>query len=138
NPLLFSIRGMRLAHMHNAKSREHAHTCRKARAIFKLRYKKNQLSGSVVLMQLPGSLNKLHLANNRLSGSLDLTRLISSMARLNAGNNSFSGTVNLSQLSQGLKGLFLSSNELSDEVFISDKLFKKLSVRGTKLIMRIE
>ena len=36
---LFSIRGMRLAHMHNAKSREHAHTCRKARAIFKLRYK---------------------------------------------------------------------------------------------------
>ena len=36
---LFSIRGMRIAHMHNAKSREHAHTCRKARAIFKLRYK---------------------------------------------------------------------------------------------------
>ncbi|KNH09096.1 hypothetical protein XU18_0606 [Perkinsela sp. CCAP 1560/4] len=36
---LFSIRGMRLAHMHNAKSREHAHTCRKARAILKLRYK---------------------------------------------------------------------------------------------------
>ncbi|KNH07510.1 hypothetical protein XU18_2042 [Perkinsela sp. CCAP 1560/4] len=33
---LFSIRGMRLAHMNNAKSREHAHTCRKARAI--LRY----------------------------------------------------------------------------------------------------
>ncbi|KNH09469.1 Zinc finger C2H2-like protein [Perkinsela sp. CCAP 1560/4] len=31
---------MRLAHMNNAKSREHAHTCRKARAIFKLRYKK--------------------------------------------------------------------------------------------------
>ncbi|KNH08406.1 hypothetical protein XU18_1070 [Perkinsela sp. CCAP 1560/4] len=36
---LFSIRGMRLAHKNNAKSREHAHTCRKARAIFKLRYK---------------------------------------------------------------------------------------------------
>ena len=36
---LFSIRGMRLAHTNNAKSREHAHTCRKARAILKLRYK---------------------------------------------------------------------------------------------------
>ena len=33
---------MRLAHMNNAKSREHAHTCRKARAIFKLRYKKKK------------------------------------------------------------------------------------------------
>ena len=40
---LFSIRGMRLAHMHNGKSREHAHTCRKARAIFKLRYKKKSI-----------------------------------------------------------------------------------------------
>ena len=42
---------MRLAHMNNAKSREHAHTCRKARAIFILRYKTNKttnaLSGSV-------------------------------------------------------------------------------------------
>ena len=47
---LFSIRGMRLAHMNNAKSKEHAHTCRKARAIFKLRYKKktkNALNGTV-------------------------------------------------------------------------------------------
>ena len=45
---LFSIRGMRLAHMINAKSREHAHTCRKARAICKLRYKQtNVLSGTV-------------------------------------------------------------------------------------------
>ena len=36
--------------MNNAKSKEHAHTCRKARAIFKLRYKKktkNALSGTV-------------------------------------------------------------------------------------------
>ncbi|KNH06149.1 hypothetical protein XU18_2974 [Perkinsela sp. CCAP 1560/4] len=44
---LFSIRGMRLAHMNNAKSREHAHTRLKARAISKLRYKnknKKQLS----------------------------------------------------------------------------------------------
>ena len=42
---LYSIRGMRLAHTNNAKSREHAHTCRKARAILKLRYKnKNKKS----------------------------------------------------------------------------------------------
>ena len=41
---LFSIRGMRLAHKNNAKSREHAHTCRKARAIFKLRYKNKTIS----------------------------------------------------------------------------------------------
>ena len=57
---LFSIRGMRLAHMHNAKSREHAHTCRKARAILKLRYKKkkkNQLSGAVCLTSLPPALD---------------------------------------------------------------------------------
>ena len=56
---LFSIRGMRLAHKNNAKSREHAHTCRKARAICKLRYKnkkKNQLSGSVDLDNIPKQL----------------------------------------------------------------------------------
>ena len=34
--------------MNNVKSREHAHTCRKARAIFKLRYKKKDFSGKVV------------------------------------------------------------------------------------------
>ena len=32
NPLLFSIRGIRLAHMNTDKSRWRAHTCRKARA----------------------------------------------------------------------------------------------------------
>ena len=83
---------MRLAHTNNAKSREHAHTCRKARAILKLRYK-----------------NK---------------------------TNSFCGTVDLSQLPQGLKRLCLSDNELSGEVFISDKLFDRVSVRYTKLIKR--
>ncbi|KNH05181.1 hypothetical protein XU18_3744 [Perkinsela sp. CCAP 1560/4] len=62
---------MRLAHMYNAKSREHAHTCRKARAIFKLRYKKkikkNQLGGSVVLTQLPSNLKCFILASNYFS-----------------------------------------------------------------------
>ena len=66
---LFSIRGMRLAHMHNAKSREHAHTCRKARAIFKLRYKNktNKLTGSLDLDSLPHAFRKLYLSNNKFT-----------------------------------------------------------------------
>ena len=58
--------------MNNAKSREHAHTCRKARAIFKLRYKNknktNSFSGTVDLSQLPQGLEKLYLSDNELSG----------------------------------------------------------------------
>ena len=227
---LFSIRGMRLAHMYNAKSREHAHTCRKARAIFKLRYKNktnhlsgtldlaylptsivrlslgsnaftasinlerlpermeyldisenklsgslkldslpdtltlfnargnqfsgsvdlirlqaamenlflgsNRLSGSVVLTRLPESLDSLYFSDNHFSGALNLTRLPPYMSVLELHNNSFCGTVDLSQLPQGLKRLCLSDNELSGEVFISDKLFDRVSVRYTKLIKR--
>ena len=126
--------------MHNAKSREHAHTCRKARAILKLRYKKkikkNQLSGSVVLTQLPGRLEKLYLARNKFSGSLDLTQLPPHMSNLFLNNNSFSGRVDLSQLPRGLVRLYLSDNELSGEAFLSDELFDRVHVVDTTVIKR--
>ena len=59
--------------MHNAKSREHAHTCRKARAIFKLRYKNKQtniFSGTIDLGHLPLTVSHLSASNNNLSGTL--------------------------------------------------------------------
>ena len=61
--------------MHNAKSREHAHTCRKARAIFKLRYKNknkqtNIFSGTIDLGHLPPTVSHLSASNNNLSGTL--------------------------------------------------------------------
>ena len=92
---LFSIRGMRLAHMHNAKSREHAHTCRKARAIFKLRYKesKHQLSGTICLTALPLALESMYLDGNNFEGSLDFTRLPESMRYIQLSGNRFSGTI---------------------------------------------
>ena len=101
--------------MHNAKSREHAHTCRKARAIFKLRYKKKK---------------------NRFSGSLDLTRLPSGqhIFELHLQNNAFSGTVDLSQLPEGLERLNLSDNALSGEVFIPDAFFDIVDTIYTRLI----
>ena len=58
--------------MNNAKSREHAHTCRKARAIFKLRYKNkqtNEFTGEISLKNLPKGLKSLALAENQLSGT---------------------------------------------------------------------
>ena len=124
--------------MINAKSREHAHTCRKARAIFKLRYKEeeDQFSGSVVLTQLPCNIKYLHLSFNQFSGSLDLTRLPPNILQLHPYNNSFSGTVNLSQLPQEFYNLDLSDNELSGEVFISEDLFDIVQAEHTKLIKR--
>ena len=59
--------------MNNAKSREHAHTCRKARAIFKLRYKKN-LTGTLDCASLPTSLKKLSLESNAFTGLIGLER----------------------------------------------------------------
>ena len=65
--------------MHNAKSREHAHTCRKARAIFKLRYKnkkQNSFSGTVDLSQLPQGLTLLNLSVNELSGEVFISDVL--------------------------------------------------------------
>ncbi|KNH05704.1 leucine-rich repeat [Perkinsela sp. CCAP 1560/4] len=97
---------------------------------------KHQLSGSVVLTQLPSCLEYLDLASNQFTGALDLTRLPSSMCILYLYSNSFSGTVDLSQLPQKLECLTLSGNGLSGEVFISDALFEDIEVGGTKIIKR--
>ena len=55
--------------MNNVKSREHAHTCRKARAIFKLRYKNknNALSGTLNLDDLPVSMQEVDLSCNNFT-----------------------------------------------------------------------
>ena len=115
---LFSIRGMRLAHMHNAKSREHAHTCRKARAIFKLRYKnkQNELSGTICLTSLPPALTLLRLNKNNFTGSLDLTRLPEHLRSIRLSDNMFSGEVDVSQLPKKLKDLGAQNNRLSGTV----------------------
>ncbi|KNH07233.1 hypothetical protein XU18_2096, partial [Perkinsela sp. CCAP 1560/4] len=112
---LFSIRGMRLAHMHNAKSREHAHTCRKARAIFKLRYKNktNQLSGSLKLDSLPDTLTDFDAHYNKFQGSVDLTRLPAALEFLNLSENHLSGSVVLTQIPSNLEILNLSCNRFS-------------------------
>ena len=92
---LFSIRGMRLAHMHNAKSREHAHTYRKARAILKLRYKnknKNNLTGTLDLASLPISMENLNLAGNKFTGSIGLERLPARMESIRVFCNQLSGS----------------------------------------------
>ena len=117
NHLLFSIRGMRLAHMNNAKSREHAHTCRKARAIFKLRYKKqkkkNAFTGSIDLGRLPESMKSLNVHYNQLSGSLKLGNLPDTLTEFYAIGNEFSGSVDLTRLPAALSWLNLSQNQLS-------------------------
>ena len=116
---LFSIRGMRLAHMHNAKSREHAHTCRKARAIRKLRYKKkkkkkkNRLSGSLKLDSLPDTLTAFNARNNQFSGGVDLTRLPTVLSNIDLQCNRLSGSVVLTRLPGSLEGLYLSYNQFS-------------------------
>ncbi|KNH04520.1 hypothetical protein XU18_4251 [Perkinsela sp. CCAP 1560/4] len=55
--------------MNNAKSREHAHTCRKARAIFKLRYKnkKNVFTGTVHLTALPVNMQLINFEKNKIT-----------------------------------------------------------------------
>ena len=112
---LFSIRGMRLAHTNNAKSREHAHTCRKARAILKLRYKNknNQLSGTICLTALPAALWYLRLSQNNFQGSLDFTRLPKSMEYIYLSENRFSGTVDLGNLPESMEDLDVKENALS-------------------------
>ena len=113
---LFSIRGMRLAHTNNAKSREHAHTCRKARAIFKVRYKTNkqtnELSRSLNLTSLPDLLSDFIAFRNQFSGSVDLTRLPAALVQLYLMDNQLSGPVVLTQLPSKLKTLYLGGNQL--------------------------
>ena len=85
--------------MHNAKSREHAHTCRKARAIFRLRYKNknknknNHFEGSLDLTQLPTTLQSIQLCDNIFSGTIDLGHLPLTVSHLSASNNNLSGTL---------------------------------------------
>ena len=106
---------MRLAHMNNAKSREHAHTCRKARAIFKLRYKNktNALSGTIQLADLPGKTEGVYLSVNQLTGSLELDGLPATVRELDLSENEFIEEIFLGNLPKGLKSLALSDNRLS-------------------------
>ncbi|KNH08590.1 leucine-rich repeat protein [Perkinsela sp. CCAP 1560/4] len=110
---------MRLAHMKNAKSREHAHTCRKARAILKLRYKKkNQLSGTICLTALPPALECLRLSQNNFEGSLDFRRLPNSIRRIYLEENRFSGTIDFGNLPESIRSLNVRKNALSGRVQI--------------------
>ncbi|KNH06590.1 hypothetical protein XU18_2611 [Perkinsela sp. CCAP 1560/4] len=113
---------MRLAHMHNAKSREHAHTCRKARAIFKLRYKnknKNGLDGSIDLTILPQTLVTLSVAKNMLGGTLDFSSLHKPLKTLRLQENSFSGPVKLCGIPESLQWLHINDNMMSGSVDFS-------------------
>ena len=101
--------------MNNAKSREHAHTCRKARAIFKLRYKnknKNNFEGSLDFTRLPKSIRYIRLSDNRFSGTVDLGNLPESMAGLDVSKNALSGTV---RVPPGLESYFDGNEQLTVE-----------------------
>ena len=104
--------------MNNAKSREHAHTCRKARAIFKLRYKesKHQLSGTICLTALPLALESMYLDGNNFEGSLDFTRLPESMRYISLSDNRFSGTIDLVNLPKNMLSFNVRTNALSGTV----------------------
>ena len=139
---LFSIRGMRLAHMHNAKSREHAHTCRKARAIFKLRYKNknktNQLSGTICLTSLPPALDYLYLDNNNFQGSLDFTRLPKSIHQITVHENRFSGTIDLGNLPKSMTFVNFRNNAFSGTVRVPPGLRAILDGNEKLTVERIE
>ena len=137
---LFSIRGMRLAHMHNAKSREHAHTCRKARAIFKLRYKNktNQMSGTICLTSLPPALEDLVLDNNNFQGSLDFTRLPKSIRKMFLQENRFSGTIDLRNLRKSMTFLNVRNNALSGTVRVPRGFLSYFEENEQLTVERIE
>ena len=105
----------------NAKSREHAHTCRKARAICKLRYKKkkkkkNQLSGAICLTSLPHTLRFLNLSENTFDGSLNLTRLPENIRSIVLCENMFSGEIDVRHLPKSLTELDVRKNRLCGTV----------------------
>ena len=135
---LFSIRGMRLAHMHNAKSREHAHTCRKARAIFKLRYKKNQLSGTICLTCLPPALEVMCLYMNNFEGSLDFARLPKSIRKMDLEENRFSGTIDVGNLPESIWCLNVRHNLLSGIVRVPHGIHIRLDGNDELTVDRIE
>ncbi|KNH06048.1 leucine-rich repeat protein [Perkinsela sp. CCAP 1560/4] len=129
---------MRLAHKNNAKSREHAHTCRKARAICKLRYK-NKINKFVFceidVSQLPEGLTELGAAHNRLVGSLCLTSLPQALDYLHLENNAFHGSLGFTRLPESLESLDLSDNLFSGEIDVSylPAEMRELDVRNNKL-----
>ena len=128
--------------MNNAKSREHAHTCRKARAIFKLRYKNknktNQLSGTICLISLPPALKDLVLDNNNFQGSLDFTRLPKSMRYIYLSKNRFSGTIDLRNLPESMTFLNVRNNALSGTVRVPRGFLSYFEENDELTVERIE
>ena len=110
--------------MNNAKSREHARTCRKARAIFKLRYKEEEeeeeeedhLSGSVDLTNLPTSLETLYLHENCFVGEVCFKRPPMNLQNLALSDNAFSGSTDFSLLPDLIQSVDVSNTQLSGEI----------------------
>ncbi|KNH06157.1 hypothetical protein XU18_2971 [Perkinsela sp. CCAP 1560/4] len=103
--------------MNNAKSREHARTCRKARAIFKLRYKEEEedhLSGSVDLTNLPTSLETLYLHENCFVGKVCFKRTLINLQNLALSDNAFSGCTDFSLLPDLIQSVKYTSIDVSN------------------------
>ncbi|KNH08685.1 hypothetical protein XU18_0848 [Perkinsela sp. CCAP 1560/4] len=126
--------------MHNAKSREHAHTCRKARAIFKLRYtnKQNQLSGTICLISIAPAFEHMNLEKNNFEGSLDFTRLPKSMRYIFLYDNHFSGTIDFGNLPQSMRVLDIRKNAISGTVLVPHGIDIRFDGNDELTVERIE